>query len=69
MTKVKGSETKPTSGSFRVRKRDGLAIQKKGFWLDAKSAHAFEIWCVTNRKDESEVVGELIEEFLKRQKR
>lgn len=69
MNKRKGEQPKSTSGTFRIRKRDGREIQRKGYWLDANDAHAFEIWCVTNRKDESEVVGELIAEFLRKQKR
>jgi hypothetical protein len=69
MTKGKADEMKASSGTFRTRQRDGRELQKKGYWLDAKDAHAFEIWCVTNRREESDVVGELIADFLKKQRR
>jgi hypothetical protein len=65
--KRKADDAKPTSGTFRTRKSDGAELQKKGYWLNAKNAHAFEIWCVINRRDESQVVDELIAEFLKKQ--
>lgn len=65
----KSDDAKSGSGTFRMRKRDGREIQKKGFWIAADDAHAFEIWCVTNRRDESDVVGELIAEFLRKKKR
>jgi hypothetical protein len=58
----------PPSQSFRTRKRDGAELQKKGYWIDADVAYAFEVWCVTQRRDESQVVTELLRAFLAKQK-
>jgi hypothetical protein len=58
----------PQTASFRTRKRDGTELQKKGYWIDVDVAYAFEVWCVTQRRDESQVVTELLRAFLAKQK-
>jgi hypothetical protein len=62
-------EEKTASGNYRVRKRDGQELQRKGFWIPADQAHALTIWCAINKTDESEVVTTLLTEFLRSNKR
>jgi hypothetical protein len=56
------------SGTFRTRKRDGVELQKKGYWIDTAVALEFELWCVKNRRDESQVITELVRAFLAKKK-
>jgi hypothetical protein len=53
-----------SSGTFRVRKRDGVVLQKKTVWLDESLAQQFDIYCAANRLDMSEVVAHLLTELL-----
>lgn len=55
-------------GTFRLRKRDGIEVQKKCVWIPADRALAFEVWCAANRRDESEVVDQLIAELLRKRR-
>lgn len=68
MTKEKEPEKSTTPSMFRTRKRDGVEMQKKGYWIPAERALAFEMWCTANRRDESEVLSELIGELLRRKR-
>lgn len=39
-------------------------MRKKTFWLDDALVHAFEVWCVTNRREPNEVLTEFFRSFV-----
>ena len=63
MSRRKDQEEKEQSDTLR-RTKDGRIIERKGFWVEAERAKLFKIWCVTNDRDMSEIVDELIKKFL-----
>jgi len=75
MASLFGKKKKPapleeprSSGTFRIRKRDGVRLEKKTVWLEDSLAQQFEIYCATNRVDMSEVVAHLLTEFLSKKR-
>ncbi len=55
--------TPPSGTTYRTRK-DGTVMKKRCFWLEEEVAHAFEVWCVTNRREPNEVVTELFKDLV-----
>ncbi len=58
------AKEKSDSMNFRIRQRDNRETEKKSFWVPSDLLEAFEIQCVKEGKDRSELVSELIANYV-----
>lgn len=59
----------PSSSTTTYRtNKDGTLMRKKAFWLEDELVHAFEVWCVTNRRDPGEMVAEFFRSVVGKKK-
>lgn len=70
MASLFGRKKKPvpleerSSGTFRVRKRDGVRLEKKTVWLEDSLAQQLDVYCAMQRIDMSELVAHLLTEHF-----
>jgi hypothetical protein len=52
-----------TTTTYRTRK-DGTVMKKRCFWIEEEVVHAFEVWCVVNRREPNEVVTDMFKNLV-----
>lgn len=62
--KESATPANPPSGSTYRTKQDGTLMRKKTFWIEDELVHAFEVWCVQNRREPNEVLAEIFRSIL-----